>query len=71
MATRRVPVTLPFERIVAGLNDVQPAVLNGYPSVLHQLAFEARGGTLEISPKAINSVAEPLLPEIRAVLGET
>jgi hypothetical protein len=71
MVTHRFPVTLPLERIVAGLNGVRPDVLNGYPSVLHQLAFEAQAGTLEISPKSVNSVAEPLLPEIRSVLEET
>lgn len=71
MVTHRFPVTLPLERIVAGLNGVRPDVLNGYPSVLHQLTFEAQAGTLEISPKSVNSVAEPLLPEIRSVLEET
>jgi phenylacetate-CoA ligase len=71
MAARRFPVTLPLERIVAGLNDVRPDILTGYPSVLRQLAFEARVGTLKISPRAVVSVAEPLLPEIRAALQET
>lgn len=71
MATRRFPVTLPLESIVAGLNDVRPDILTGYPSVLHQLAFEAQTGALEIAPRTIVSVAEPLLPEIRAALEET
>jgi len=71
MVTRRFPVTLPLERIVTGLNDVRPDVLTGYPSVLHQLTLEARAGALEISPNAVVSASEPLLPEIRSVLEET
>ena len=71
MVTRRFPVTLPLDRIVTGLNEVRPDVLTGYPSVLHQLALEARAGALKISPKAVVSASEPLLPEIRSVLEET
>jgi phenylacetate-CoA ligase len=34
--------------------------------VLHQLSFEAQAGRLRISPRWVQSAAEPLLPEIRA-----
>jgi phenylacetate-CoA ligase len=60
------PVTLPIEEIVAGLNAVQPDFVNAYPSALYQLSFEAQAGRLRISPRRIQSAAEPLLPEIRA-----
>lgn len=71
MVSRRFPVTLHLEQIVTGLNEVRPDVLTGYPSVLHQLALETRAGALKISPKAVVSASEPLLPEIRSVLEET
>lgn len=62
----RFPVTLPTERIVAGLNEAQPDFLVGYPSALHVLSAEARAGRLRIAPRRVLSGAEPLLPEIRA-----
>jgi phenylacetate-CoA ligase len=64
--SHRFPVTLPVDEIVAGLNEVQPDFVNAYPSALHLLSFEARAGRLRISPRRIQSGAEPLLPEIRA-----
>jgi len=60
------PVTLSVEEIVAGLNEVQPDFVNAYPSALHLLSFEAQADRLRISPRRIQSAAEPLLPEIRA-----
>ena len=65
------PVTLPLERIVAGLNQWQPTVLQGYASMLHQLAVEARRGHAALSPRRIRSRSEPLLPEIRSDLETT
>lgn len=67
---RRYPVTAPLTEIVAGLNDYRPTVLIGYPSALHTLASEARAGRLRISPQRLDGTAEPMLPEIRAALGE-
>ena len=66
----RFPVTLPIERIVAGLNRAQPDVLVAYASVLHVLSFEARAGRLRIAPRRVLSCSEPLLPEIRAAAEE-
>jgi phenylacetate-CoA ligase len=65
---RHLPVTLPFDEIVEGLNDAQPELVLGFASALHRLAFEARAGHLRIAPRGFISVAEPLLPEIRAAL---
>jgi len=62
----RFPVTLPLEQIVTGLNVTQPDCLVAYPSALHALSFEARVGRLQIAPREVLSVAEPLLPETRA-----
>ena len=65
---RRFPVTLPFDRIVEGLNMLQPMVLQGYPSMLRALAHEAMAGRLRIAPQTILSIAEPLFAETRAAL---
>jgi phenylacetate-CoA ligase len=62
----RLPVTLPTDDIVAGLNAAQPDFLVAYPSALHVLSLEARAGRLRIAPWRVLSCAEPLLPEIRA-----
>jgi phenylacetate-coenzyme A ligase PaaK-like adenylate-forming protein len=62
----RFPVTLPTERIVAGLNEAQPDILVGYASALHVLSAEAEARRLRIAPRTVLSSAEPLLPEIRA-----
>lgn len=69
--TLPVPVTLPLPRIVAGLNEAGPDVVVAYASILPKLAHEARAGRLRIAPRFVLSVAEPLLPEIRAVVEET
>jgi len=67
---RSFPVTQPLGQIVAGLNQWQPTILQGYPSVLHQLCAEARSGRLRISPRRIRTRSEPLLPRTRADLEE-
>jgi phenylacetate-CoA ligase len=60
------PVSQPMETIVAGLNDLQPAVLMCYSSFLPHLAAETRAGRLVISPRRVIGISEPLLPEVRA-----
>jgi phenylacetate-coenzyme A ligase PaaK-like adenylate-forming protein len=64
----RLPVTLPVDEIVSGLNRAQPAVLMGYPSALAELAAEAGAGRLAITPRLVIGHSEPLLPEVRQVL---
>jgi phenylacetate-coenzyme A ligase PaaK-like adenylate-forming protein len=64
------PVTLPLADIVAGLNRVRPTLITGYASVLLTLAHEARAGRLCITPRLVVASSEPLLPEMRATLGE-
>lgn len=71
LPAHRFPASLPVDRIVAELNDLQPDDLQGYPSALHLLAHEARAGRLRISPRHLGTYAEPLLPEVRAALEET
>ncbi len=67
----RFPVTLPLDAIVAGLNDVGGDGLATYPSMLATLVAEARAGRLAIAPRRIVTMAEPLLPEIRAAAEAT
>ena len=64
----RFPVNMPLAEIVAGLNAAQPTVLAGYPSALHPLTHEAEAGRLQITPRRIQPLGEPVLPEIRAAL---
>jgi phenylacetate-CoA ligase len=64
----RLPVTLPLAEIVAGLNELQPTNLTGYPSMLNVLATEATAGRLQIQPARVFAAAEPLLPETRSAL---
>ena len=62
----RIPVTMPLDAIVDGLNRVQGDTLMTYGSMLATLVAEAEAGRLAISPRRILSVADPLLPEVRA-----
>lgn len=64
----RFPVTMPLAEIVAGLNDARPNVLSGYPSILAELAREARAGRLRVSPRLVVATSEPLTPGLRATV---
>lgn len=65
---RTFPASESLERTVAGLNAFQPHVLLGYPSMLQELAKEARSGALEIRPPYVQCSGEPLAPELRREL---
>ena len=64
------PVSLALEKIVAGLNTLQPTVLMSYSSFLPRLALEAQSGRLRIAPRRVIAISEPLLPEARQVVDE-
>ena len=66
-----IPITLPIDEIVAGLNQRDPDVIFAYPSAILPLADKARSGELRIRPRRILLGAEPVLPEIRAAAEET
>jgi phenylacetate-coenzyme A ligase PaaK-like adenylate-forming protein len=70
-AVRGFPVSRPVAETVEGLERLQPMILGGYPTALCALAHEARAGRLRIAPRRIVCYAEPLLPEMRALLEET
>ena len=68
MLMHSLPVTQPFEQIVARINALGPDIVTGYPSMLHRLAMAQQSGSTRIAPKVVVSVSEPLLPEIRAAI---
>jgi phenylacetate-CoA ligase len=69
--THRFRVGLPLEEIVAGLNSVGGDTLATYPSMLGRLVGEAHAGRLQIQPRRILTMAEPLLGETRKAAEET
>jgi phenylacetate-coenzyme A ligase PaaK-like adenylate-forming protein len=71
IAIHSLPVTQPLEQIVTRLNELNPDVILGYPSALVQLVEAARSGDLRITPRAIATGGEPLLPETRAAAQAT
>ena len=68
MAARSYSVLEPLDRLVAELNEFQPAFLASYPSVLALLAAERRAGRLRIAPALAWSGGETLAPAAHASL---
>ena len=63
----RLDAAAPLPDIVARLNDLQPAVLVAYASMIRALADEQLAGRLAIAPRAVNSSSEVLTSEARAM----
>jgi phenylacetate-CoA ligase len=63
-----ISAALPLKEIVHHLNEMQPVILTGYPSMLYALANEALAGRLEIAPRMVAPNSEPLLPEMRSAI---
>jgi phenylacetate-CoA ligase len=59
--------TLPLDVIVDRLNNVRPAVqaLQGWPSLIRELAFEAMQGRLTIEPTWVSVAGELCTPVVR------
>jgi phenylacetate-CoA ligase len=59
--------TLPLDEIVDGLNNARPAVtaLQGWPSLIRELALEAFDGRLTIEPTWISIAGEVCTPPVR------
>lgn len=60
----------PLEQMVSRLNDYQPEVITGYPSILSVLSGEQQEGRLHINPKAIICSAEQLTDNTRLLIEE-
>jgi phenylacetate-CoA ligase len=59
--------TLPLAEIVDGLNNARPAVraLQGWPSLIRELALEAMHGRLTITPTWVSIAGEVCTPPVR------
>ena len=66
-----ISVLNPIDDIVKALNDFQPDVITGYPTVLALLANESEKGILNIHPKLIACSAETLSLENYHYLKDT
>lgn len=63
--TRVLSVLRPVDELVAELNEFQPTLLSGYPSVFVLLAAEQRAGRLRIEPVHILCAGELFTPAMR------
>lgn len=64
---RRFDAGQPLEQIVSALNELRPAVLVAYASMIRVLAEEQLRGRLRITPRAVNCSSEVLTAEARAL----
>ena len=64
-----VAVTDPLPDMVSALNEMRPAALFGYPTMLARLAEEHRAGRLHVKPAFVSSTSETLTPSLRAAIG--
>jgi phenylacetate-coenzyme A ligase PaaK-like adenylate-forming protein len=62
---------LQLDKLVQTLNDFQPGMLAGHPTMLEMLAYEQRGGRLHIAPVFIKAGSECLTPHTREFLRST
>lgn len=63
-----VSVGQPLGDMVAQLNAIDPAILEGYPSAIHQLAQEQRAGRLRIQPGLVATGGETVSIDARRAL---
>jgi phenylacetate-coenzyme A ligase PaaK-like adenylate-forming protein len=70
-AARIISAQAPIAEIVPQLNDLQPAILTGFASMISILASEQEAGRLRISPVLVTSSAETLAEEERQRVART
>jgi phenylacetate-coenzyme A ligase PaaK-like adenylate-forming protein len=61
-------ILTPLEKLIEQLNDFQPEIITGYPSVLSLLVQEKLNGKLTVAPYFIASSAEKMTSEVYALL---
>jgi phenylacetate-coenzyme A ligase PaaK-like adenylate-forming protein len=64
--TVSIPATDPIESIARRVEQAQPDLLQGYPSVIRRLADEKLAGRLVVTPMSVTTTSEPLDLETRA-----
>jgi phenylacetate-coenzyme A ligase PaaK-like adenylate-forming protein len=62
----RVSVTTPLDELVDALNDYQPEVFGGYPSMIALLAEEQLQGRLAVTPRVVLTSSEVLTEDAAA-----
>jgi putative adenylate-forming enzyme len=67
---RYFDLMLPLPEAVTALNDLQPHIIVGPPSLLHYLALERQQGRLNSQPQRLISVAEVLEPQDQQRISE-
>ena len=65
-----VPATLPLPEIVVRVNELRPEIVSGYSSMMYLLARESLAGRLHVRPRMVMCASEPLLDDMRRVIGE-
>jgi phenylacetate-CoA ligase len=63
-----VPATVPLKEAVGRLNDAHPAIVLGHTSKLALLAREQQAGRLQITPRSVTAMGEPVTDEDRALI---
>ena len=65
-----LPMTLPVDEVVRGLNAAQPQLVMGYPSALDLLVHEAAAGRLHIAPRFVETGGELLMERTRRAVAD-
>ena len=66
MMPTSIPATDPLPVVVDRLNQLQPLLLQGFPSVIRRLADEQLAGRLHLNVLSVASTSESLTPDTRA-----
>jgi phenylacetate-CoA ligase len=69
-AAPQLSALTPLDEMVAALNEFQPDILLGYPTVATLLAAEQLAGRLRIQPRLMAFGSEPMTVEMRARINE-
>lgn len=70
MEVTSIAATDPIQIIARRVEEVQPLLLQGYPSVIRRLADEKIAGRLSIAPLSVTTTSEPLDADTRGRIDE-
>lgn len=66
-----LPPSGPIARLADRLNDIQPDIVSGIPSVIYELALQARSLGLHIKPSRMYTTGEMLTEEMRDTIRDS